>query len=803
MYKTLIRLIAIASIGLSIMLTPHTSAHAKMSNATTCKLSSGFSYTVSATLSGNGLIYVALADAGGTAESNLRNKAQLIVHVVDPNTPNCKILATYRDSESYTSLSALVTPPIARTDASGNVYIGKINGSGFRVLYIPGSTTASAPFLGMKTTSVNGLSSNVTHGGMAVTEKHILMAAATFVAGAKLYTKYAVLPISTVQRGGSASANWVPFSSMPAYGPAYSANDSLEGLPDGRFYLAGSFEHTSPKFTGGHIFLNPNSMEITGAVSKKVGNVDLLPCDRTSLLTIPYGCFYPSARLGADKNLYMTYGTGEAGTGTRMIYGMKYDTSLKKWMGLNGPLYPERISAFNGKDVSGTGIAADANGKAYIAGTNGLHQSLILANYTGSKWDDSGYNVTNTEYSKPAVLFSPFESGVRLSVFVVTFKTNGADIIWTTHTGDFSVALNTCTPTVVIENGATIINKQAASGIIYVDAKCTAAYYASKVSSSATPPTAALTAGDYKSFSLENPAFSVTGLAANAASFVHVRMFDATKKAVSNWKTVKIRTDIVPTVGATTTLVSPYTTSRYDDTLAMGGSSFTQSGYVRSMVGRFAVTAVTDPSGLDSYKINNRTTSFDTSMLSIGQSVILSQSSDALKPNNVGITVELTDGAGNTEKRELDGLIFDTTPPTIGLTPPTPAFVAGAGSYNGVVTLTGGSVTDNLYPGDAGSHQYWGVWVANAVCSGAGACPVDTDPSLHWAAISTPTYTTFNWNLHDGLNSAITTSGNEYYKTYIKFLDGAGNPSASSISYETTVAATAHSLYVPLIRVQR
>jgi hypothetical protein len=190
-------------------------------------------------------------------------------------------------------------------------------------------------------------------------------------------------------------------------------------------------------------------------------------------------------------------------------------------------------------------------------------------------------------------------------------------------------------------------------------------------------------------------------------------------------------------------------------------------------------------------------------MLSIGQSVILSQSSDALKPNNVGITVELTDGAGNTEKRELDGLIFDTTPPTIGLTPPTPAFVAGAGSYNGVFTLTGGSVTDNLYPGDAGSHQYWGVWVANAVCSGTGACPVDTDPSLHWAAISTPTYTTFNWNLHDGLNSAVTTSGNEYYKTYIKFLDGAGNPSASSISYETTVAATAHSLYVPLIRVQR
>jgi hypothetical protein len=542
-------------------------------------------------------------------------------------------------------------------------------------------------------------------------------------------------------------------------------------------------------------------MEITGAVSKKVGNVDLIPCDRSSLLTIPYGCFYPSARLGADKNLYMTYGAGELGTGTRMIYGMKYNTSLKKWMGLNGVLYPERITAFNGKDVSGTGIAADAGGKAFIAGTNGLKQSLILANHTGSKWDDSGYNVTNTEYSKPAVLFSPYQSGVRLSVFVVTFKANGTDIIWTTHTGAFNVALNTCTPTVVIENGATVINRTTASGIVYVDSKCTAAYYVSKVTSSAAAPTAAIAAGDYKAFSIENPTFAISGLTANASSYVHIKMFDATKKAVSNWKSVKISTDTVATVGATLSLLSPYTTARFDDTLAMGGSSFTQSGYVRSMVGRFAITAVADPSGLDSYKINNRTTSFDTSMLNIGQSVILSQSSDALTPNNVGITVDLTDGAGNTESRELDTLILDTTPPVIA-SAPTPTFTVNAGSYNGSITLSGGSVTDDLFPGATGT-QYWGVWVANAVCSGAGSCPADTDASLHWAAVSTPTYTTLDWNLHDGLNTVATAGGSEYYKTYIKFLDGAGNPSASSISFETTVATTAHALYVPLIRVQR
>jgi len=208
MYRTILRIITIASLCASMLLIPQDSASAALINATTCKLSSGFSYTVAATLSGNGLIYVALADAGGTAESNLRSKAQIIIHVVDPNTPTCKIIATYRDTESYTSLSALVTPPIARTDKAGNVYIGKINGGGFRTIYIPANAPVKTPFTGLKATSISGLSANITHGGMAVTDKHVLVMAATFVAGAKLYSKYAVLPIAAVQRGGSSNASW-------------------------------------------------------------------------------------------------------------------------------------------------------------------------------------------------------------------------------------------------------------------------------------------------------------------------------------------------------------------------------------------------------------------------------------------------------------------------------------------------------------------------------------------------------------------------------------------------------------------
>jgi hypothetical protein len=356
----------------------------------------------------------------------------------------------------------------------------------------------------------------------------------------------------------------------------------------------------------------------------------------------------------------------------------------------------------------------------------------------------------------------------------------------------------------VIEDGAASINTLTASGIVYVSNDCTAKFYTAKVTTTSAPPSTALVAADYKAFTLDNPAISVTGLAANASRFVHVRMFDSAKKAVSSWKTVKVTTDTVATVGATTTLTSPNNVQRYTDSLSMGGSSFADSGYVRDTVGRFTVTAVADPSGLDSYKINERTYSFDQGMIGSNQSVILSKSTDVSKPNNVGVTVALTDGAGNIENRVLDGLVFDNTAPTI-VSDPTPTFTVGTGSYDGTVNLAGGSITDDLYVGAGATQQYWGVWVANALCSAPGTCPAESDATLRWAAINTPTATpsSFKWNLHHGLADSAITTGNQYYKTYIKFLDGAGNPTATSISFETTVAATANTLFVPFIRVQR
>ncbi len=432
MYKTILRVITTISLCASMVLIPQDSASAALKIATTCKLTSGFSYTVAATLSGNGLIYVALADAGSI--TNLQSKARIIIHVVNPNTPTCKIIATYIDTVSYNSLSELLTQPIARTDSAGNVYIGKSNLYGFRTIFIPATAPITAPLSGLKVTSISGLSGNITHGGMAVTDNHVLMMASKWVSGQKLYSYYAVLPVTKIRSGGDSVATWRKFSKMAAYGPRASANDSVEGLPDGTFYMAGSFEHSNPKFTGGHIILNPTTMIFKGAVTKIPGKVDLIPCNLTSLLITPYGCFYPSARLGADGNLYLSYGAGDKSTNKRMIYAMKYNTSTKTWTGISGSTNPDKISVTYNKEITGTGIAADLSGNAYFAGTDGWNGSMVLAQYANGKWNNrASNNVGIKEFGKPAVLFAPFGSGDRLSVFLVSLKTKGADIYWTTY----------------------------------------------------------------------------------------------------------------------------------------------------------------------------------------------------------------------------------------------------------------------------------------------------------------------------------------------------------------------------------
>src|SRR5262249_22322836 len=110
-------------------------------------------------------------------------------------------------------------------------------------------------------------------------------------------------------------------------------------------------------------------------------------------------------------------------------------------------------------------------------------------------------------------------------------------------------------------------------------------------------------------------------------------------------------------------------------------------------------------------------------------------------------------------------------------------------------------VNDNLY-GDGtgpGTNDFWGVWVANS--------PTDIaadSPSLNWSAIPVPTPgPTFSikWSLFSGLSAATDRRAGTYF-VYVRFLDGAGNPSAESLKTQVTLtsAFAMPTIYGPFIR---
>ena len=157
------------------------------------------------------------------------------------------------------------------------------------------------------------------------------------------------------------------------------------------------------------------------------------------------------------------------------------------------------------------------------------------------------------------------------------------------------------------------------------------------------------------------------------------------------------------------------------------------------------------------------------------------------------IDLQLTDHLSNTKSLSYT-MIYD--PPTgNGL----PVLKSGgklqADTGNGVIrtlTFQSISVNDNIY-GQEGENlsagrQFWGVAIANTTSPTA---TVD-DPSLHWypVRVATPNSSfSVQWDLFSGLGytSDFANKPGDYY-LFVRFLDGAGNPSTGSLKLKVTLA---------------
>jgi hypothetical protein len=106
------------------------------------------------------------------------------------------------------------------------------------------------------------------------------------------------------------------------------------------------------------------------------------------------------------------------------------------------------------------------------------------------------------------------------------------------------------------------------------------------------------------------------------------------------------------------------------------------------------------------------------------------------------------------------------------------------------LSFQGISVTDNLYGRRErfpAGKQFWGMLMANTISPTVTA----DDPSLHWYPVRAPAPSatfTVTWDLFTGLGYTTDLSNRpgDYY-VYVRFLDGAGNPSKDALKAKVTL----------------
>ncbi len=798
MHNLLMRICCLLSIisAISIATPQATYASGDLANRSKCKLDTPLiGWAGSASIHPNGLLY---ASTTVSPYSSMYKNSRTAVFAIDPETIKndlCSIVGTYTSDIGYTDKSVEEIPSVLASDSSGNLYFGKGSNEGFKLTYVPANAPASSPFSGVKKFVISNPTSGLfASTQLAATNDYILVGGSSWSPGTKMTMYYTVLETENIETASSLTPHWKSF------GTGDGTFDSTAGLANGQFFIANNVT------SGGNslinvAFLNPTSGELSNPfILNSHNSVGIVSCSAAGLaFSQIFSCNSPSAFMGPDNNLYFSMNIQARGSAQTAKVGMRYDFATNTWKGLgNLTAKPSIIPPLNNLyGYGGAAIIADVDGNV-VVGANGSWNSKLskVALLRNGIWSEGTANNTQSAYGKPSVNIITVGGEVRVSDIFTLQGGGGNQSTHGTWLATWAAPLNVgaakCSPNVVIENGLQFVNSTQISGVIFTKDKCNATRYFAVASTSVTPPENPNPI-DIKPFSFASATFSVSGLT-TGSNYVHVRLYDPSNP-IEKWVTNQIYVDTSSTIGANVTVSNGVAAPNFKDKWAMRGSSYTASGYTRNPIGTANITTVTDPSGLLTYAINDQpTVTFNNS--DINQSFPVNFNS---LTSTMGISITLTDGAGNTEVRGLRPLIYDITPPDAS-SAPSASLTAAAGVFSGTIGLSGGTITDDLY--SASGRQYWGVWVANAKCIGdvVGGCPTDTASQLRWGAVPVTDPTTIPWNLLHGLNQ-VPSSG--LYRTYIRFLDGAGNASTAAVTVDTTVTMTTNKIYMPLSFSQR
>lgn len=156
----------------------------------------------------------------------------------------------------------------------------------------------------------------------------------------------------------------------------------------------------------------------------------------------------------------------------------------------------------------------------------------------------------------------------------------------------------------------------------------------------------------------------------------------------------------------------------------------------------------------------------------------------SLKPGPVPFVVRVVDGAGNARIYNLQIILDETKPELKGGT--ITARPSPDGDIIQELTFSNIQVADTQYP-----TGFWGMWIANA------PEPVTdplNDPSLKWTVVEAPDerdsgngFVIDDWSLATGLSREARVRGEDYF-IYVRFLDGAGNPTDGFITVPVPVS---------------
>lgn len=796
MSNRLLRIICLCAIVLAVVTNrPHV-ANAFVNRASVCRINTGIiGWGGDTAMHPNGLLYVSRVVSG---YNTLRDRGFIAILAINPNAVGegtCPVVSSYLDIEdNYTTLTVLVNPAVSAVDSDGNVYVGKGAANGFRMLVIPKDAPSNDPFRGLLKRRITGAFGKSYFSGSAIatTATHIAVGLMPFNPGDKVTGSYGVVSIASVlSNNPTVSTTWRPIG-----GDIY---NSIAGMPNGQFLVLGD------KRSGGiwgvvydpftQLEKNPLNLALNGA-STTIG------CGPPV-----WGCQTPQPALGNDGNMYITV-LAVGGALDRATYIWKFDMTTMRWTGINGEAGPTLIPRYITYEnlQGGANIFVDSSGN--IASTMGLGFKrsngqpgrfgyAVVYNRSTSTWSEKYIDTADRPIlGSPDLLIADVNGQERMfAIYTAWASETNHSININTYVTPVKGAFAKCRPSLSLEGGAAFINTTTASGVVYTKSSCIAKKYYAVATNSSTPPTA--DTNNLKPFSVADGTIAVSGLTPNATNYIHVQLFDEANKSVDSWMSTSLYVDQVPTVAATATLSSPSTEPYYLDSSSMRGSSYTAAGFTRSNTGILKITGVTDPSGLNTYKVDNGSAvTYLPSMLN--QSIPVSLNAIT---TTVGISLTLTDGAGNNETRGLRTLIMDTDPPVVS-SPPNVSFLpSSSDSFSGTLTVDTGGVTDTIYASQTTGKDYWGLWIANAPQT-SGVCPSETSTDLRWGAVPVDSASpSVSWNLLNGLKTPVA-SGT--YCTFVRFLDGAGNPSTTTISTTTTVnLSTTYKSFTPIVFGQR